>query len=104
MSDLLSLITTLTAARDKEMSVTLSHDQLALLIEQAAEVREAMSPRISETLLIDIDEICAELRTSRQTIWKLRKRGAFIPEVVSGSRKKLFLREDFKRWLSQKAV
>jgi excisionase family DNA binding protein len=53
---------------------------------------------IGDESFMSIDEVCDDLRIGKNTLWRMRKAGDFIPEIKLGERRIVFRRSDLTEW------
>lgn len=92
----------LTALKQKPVaedgSVTLTAIEMAFIIERLTACEKPPEPALPA--LISVEEICAELKIARQTLWLMRRSNNFIEPVSVTKRRVLFRRSDFLTWLA----
>ncbi len=115
MTDLATLCRTFERAKATNTDITLSPQDLSLMLQFASLIGEpgrplpapepvpapavALAPSPTDDL-ISIDEIATKLRVGSTTLWRLRKSDPTFPTPVrTSARRKQFIRAEFNQWL-----
>lgn len=113
MTDLAELVRSYEQARSTNAPLTLSANDLSLLLQFAGMLGGAPTPptesvvTVPETAatqglaeLLSIEEIADHLRVGLKTLWRIRKSDPTFPKPLrTSARRKQFLRAEFEEWL-----
>jgi hypothetical protein len=102
MTALNDLRAKLVEADETEAPMTLTHAQIKLLIERGDVLERLAAAAITDApALMNVKEVCRELRVCRNTLWAMRRSGRFIEPFSVNKARVLFRRTDFLNWLSK---
>ena len=99
MTALSDLILALDEASDLRKEVTLTAEQVAIITGNTTlldDLKKIVEGGLPPTLTID--DICADLKLSRQSIWRKRKAGKFVRSINGSDEHPRFDRTEYVNW------
>jgi predicted DNA-binding transcriptional regulator AlpA len=104
MTDMTSLCAKIEAAKASGLGITLDDAELNGLLSMATLLGTITPARDADPdEIITIAEICAKLKISRQTLYRWRRDGKFMPQPVNVQATR-WLRSEFSQWLRERSA